>query len=217
VPILAKGLRSSGGNTIVDLASGGGGGWSKLTEHLIAEFPSLQVVLTDRFPNHDGFAAIVKENPSLFSFESNPVDARDVPAHLKGLRTQFLSFHHFQPDDARQILQNAVGSGQPIAIFEAQKRDVAHFFKFALSPIAVVLMTPFIRPFNWSRIVFTYLIPVIPLFTFWDGIVSVLRTYSVDELHEMVSSLTDTDSYLWEIGESKSGSVSVLYVVGLPK
>ena len=29
IPILAKGLHKSGSNTIVDLASGAGGGWSK--------------------------------------------------------------------------------------------------------------------------------------------------------------------------------------------
>ena len=216
VPILAKGLETSGGTKIIDLASGGGGGWSKLVVHLLPECPDLKIVLTDRFPNKAGFATLVEQNSNVFSFEPNPVDARDVPSHLKGMRTQFLSFHHFKPNDARQILQNAVDAGQPIAIFEAQNRDAAHFVKFGLSPIAVLLMTPFIRPFKWSRLVFTYPIPAIPLFTFWDGLVSVLRTYSIEELPEMVSSLSNTDSYSWDIGESKSGSVSILYLLGCP-
>lgn len=124
--------------------------------------------------------------------------------------------HHFKPIGAKRILQNAVDAKQPIAIFEAQKRDLPHLIKFALPPIAVLLMTPFIRPFKWSRIVFTYLIPAIPLFTFCDGIVSVLRTYCVEALNEMTQTLQDSDSYRWEIGESKSGSILVSYLLGYP-
>lgn len=216
VPILARGLRATSENKIIDMASGSGGGWSKLIEHLSPEFPSLEVVLTDWFPNEDGFSAIVKNNPNVFSVESEPVDARDVPSHLIGLRTQFLSLHHFKPNDAKRILQNAVDAGQPIAIFEAQKRDVAHFIQFALSPIAVLLMTPFVRPFKWSRIIFTYLIPAIPLFTFWDGLVSVLRTYSVEEMTELTNSLTNSQTYSWEIGESKSDRFVLPYLLGRP-
>jgi hypothetical protein len=216
VPILAKGLETSGGTKIIDLASGGGGGWSKLVVHLLPECPDLKIVLTDRFPNKAGFATLVEQDSNVFTFEPNPVDARDVPSHLKGMRTQFLSFHHFKPNDARQILQNAVDAGQPIAIFEAQKRDAAHFVKFGLSPIAVLLMTPFIRPFKWSRIIFTYLIPAIPFFTFLDGVVSVLRTYSVEEMEELTALLKNRGSYSWEIGESKSGGVTVPYLIGYP-
>lgn len=217
VPVISKGLQASGGQRIVDLASGGGGGWSKLARHLQADHPEVKVALTDRYPNEAGLASLVADDSRVFSVEPETVDARDVPARLTGLRTQFLSFHHFTPADAKQILQNAVDADQPIAIFEAQRRDIAHFIKFALSPIGVLLMTPLIRPFKWSRLAFTYLIPAIPLFTFWDGLVSVLRTYSVDEMQNMAGSLQNRDSFDWESGESKSGQVTVPYLSGYPK
>lgn len=217
VPILAKGLERSGGETIIDLASGSGGGWAKLVEHLGGAFPQLRVILTDRYPNEDGVAAMIDQSPLVFSFEPTSIDARAVPSHLRGLRTQFLSFHHFDPTDASKILQDAVDARQPIAIVEAQKRDLSHLAKFALSPIAVGFMTPMIRPLKCSRLVLTYLIPVIPLFIFWDGLVSVLRTYSVQEMHSMVAALRDGDSYEWEIGESNSGSNLIQYLLGYPK
>ncbi len=91
----------------------------------------------------------------------------------------FLSFHHFKPDEAMSILQNAVDSTLPIAIFEGQERNLSHFIKFLFSPINVLLITPFIRPFKFARILFTYFILIVPIFVFWDGNVSVLRTYSV--------------------------------------
>ncbi len=214
VPVLQKGLRASGGDSIIDLASGSGGGWPKLSAALLESFPALRVTLTDRFPNQRGCRDVVQSNPSVFAFEPTSVDARDVPSHLSGLRTQFLSFHHFRPQAARQILQNAVDAGQPIAVLEAQKRDLAHLAKFALSPIAVLMLTPCIRPVRWHRLVFTYLLPAIPLFTFWDGLISVLRTYSTAEMSEMVDALSGADCYDWEVGEVKSGSVCVLFLLG---
>lgn len=214
VPVLSKGLAASGGNTVIDLASGGGGGWSKLAKQLSSEAPGLRVILTDRYPNQEALAAFTATNPTVFSYEPNPVDARNVPAKLLGLRTQFLSLHHFKPSDAKQILENAIRAGQPIAIFEAQKRDIVHLIKFSLSPIAVLLMTPLIRPMSWSQIFFTYVLPVIPLCTMWDGIVSVLRTYSLDELNAMVQSIDGSDAFEWELGEANPKNFTILYMLG---
>ena len=163
------------------------------------------------------FEKIVKKGGNYFSFEKKSVNALDVPKHLKGFRTQFLSFHHFKPADAQQILQSAVDNQSVIGIFEGQKRSVAHFIQFFFSPINVLLMTPFIRPFSLGRIIFTYLLPVVPVFVWWDGLVSVLRTYSVEEMKEMVGKLENGDSFEWEIEERKTGQVTVLYLLGYPK
>lgn len=217
VPILQKGLEKSGQSQIIDLASGGGGAWLKLVNHLKASHPTLKVKLTDYYPNHTAFEKMVRQGNGHFEFETASVNALDVPQKLKGFRTQFLSFHHFKPADAQQILQNAVDNQAVIAIFEAQKRSVAHFIQFFFSPINVLLMTPFIRPFSFGRIVFTYLIPIVPVFVWWDGLVSVLRTYSVGEMEAMTKALNNGDSFEWEIGEVKNGPVVNLYLLGYPK
>ncbi|MEM1124359.1 MAG: hypothetical protein AAGJ18_28230 [Bacteroidota bacterium] len=217
VPILEKGLAKSGGSQIIDLASGGGGAWLKLVGHLQQKHPDIQVKLTDYFPNHTAFEKIVAKGDGHFSFEEESVNALEVPPHLKGFRTQFLSFHHFKPEDAQQILQNAVDHQSVIGIFEGQKRSVAHFIQFFFSPINVLLMTPFIRPFSLGRIIFTYLIPIVPIFVWWDGLVSVLRTYSVKEMRTMTKALKHGNNFEWEIGEVKNGPVTNLYLLGYPK
>jgi hypothetical protein len=125
--------------------------------------------------------------------------------------------HHFRPDDAQQIFQNAVDAQSPIAIFEAQKRSVGDFIKFFFSPINVILLTPFIKPFSIGRIVFTYLIPLVPIFTWWDGLVSVLRTYSDKELSELITKLDNGDSFEWEVNFKKNGPIKIYYVLGVPK
>lgn len=217
VPIIEKGLVKSGGHTIIDLGSGGGGGWKKLAEKFKKDIPDLKIVLTDYYPNEAAFRKTKEQMPDTFEYITESVNALEVPAQLKGLRTQFLSFHHFPPEQARQILQNAVDQKAPIAIFEAQQRNVQSMIPMLFSPLNVLLSTPFIRPFRPGRLLFTYLLPIVPLYVLWDGVISVLRTYSPKELREMTDSLQGGEAYEWEIGTAPSGPGKVLYLLGYPK
>jgi len=213
LPILEKGLKKSGTNQIVDLGSGGGGGLIWLNSELKTVFPHLKIILTDFYPNLPAFK-FTKMKASNFEYLKESVDARNVPMELKGLRTQFLSFHHFKPEDAKLILQNAIDSNSSIAIFEAQERSLPSIVAMLFSPLSVFFTTPFIRPFKVGRIIFTYLLPIVPLFVLWDGIVSALRTYSLKEMNELVESLNGTGNYDWEIDKVKSGPSVILYLLG---
>lgn len=216
IPVIEKGLAQSGANRIIDLGSGGGGGLIWLNEQLLENHPDLKITLTDFYPNLPAFEH-TKKQAENFDFVKTPVDARDVPAELDGLRTQFLSFHHFKPKDAKRILQNAVDSGSSIAIFEAQERSFLSLFAMMFSPITAFLITPFIRPFKLGRLVFTYLIPIVPFFVWWDGMVSSLRTYSVEEMNALVAELNKAESYDWDIARVKSGPGVILYLLGTKK
>ena len=213
LPIIEKGLRNSQTTQIIDLCSGGGGGLLWLNTELKKSNPELKIILTDYFPNISAFKYMEKQAPN-FTFVNEAIDARNIPENLKGLRTLFLSFHHFNPEDAKRILQNAVDSGSSIAIFEAQERSIPSLLAMFFSPMTVLLTTPFIRPFKFGRIIFTYLIPIIPIVTWWDGIVSSLRTYSVNEMKEMVEGLINKDTFEWEIGKVRSGPGVNLYLLG---
>jgi hypothetical protein len=78
------------------------------------------------------------------------------------------------------------------------------------------LHTPRIRPFRWSRLLWTYLIPIIPLVLLFDGVVSCLRTYRPQELREIVDKLS-CSQYRWEIGELAGRRAPVTYLIGCPK
>lgn len=216
VPVLKKGLSSTNEKRILDLASGGGGGWKALSVHIKKELPDTKVHLSDYYPNIHSLEELVQMDPAFFTYSPISVDARNVPAELKGLRTQFLSFHHFKPEDAKAILQNAVDSGNPIAIFEAQKNSAGDFIKLFFSPINVLLFTPFIKPFSFGRIFFTYIVPLVPIFTWWDGLVSVLRSYSPKELNGLINQLNNKEKFNWEIGEKKKGMFTIYYLLGTP-
>ncbi|SDQ28275.1 hypothetical protein [Flagellimonas zhangzhouensis] len=212
IPIILKGLEKSGTNQIVDLGSGGGGGLLWLNSELKKEIPDLKITLTDFYPNLPAYEYTTAQADN-FEYVASPIDARNVPENLKGLRTQFLSLHHFKPEDAKRILQNAVDADSPIAIFEGQERSVPSILAMIFSPISVLLTTPFIRPFKLSRIIFTYIIPIVPLFVLWDGVVSSLRTYSIKEMAALVDSLSEKNKFEWEIDKVKSGPGVVLYLL----
>jgi hypothetical protein len=213
--------QASSRQSIIDMCSGGGGPWQDLARQLrsrdaAGDSTGLQVLLTDKYPNLEAFQSVSASSDHHITFYPEPVDAMQVPRALKGLRTMFTSFHHFPPDDARAILQNAVDAGESIGIFEATKRAPSTVALIFVGILLMFVHTPRIRPFRWSRLLWTYLIPVIPLVLLFDGVVSCLRTYRPQELREMVEKLTSCQ-YQWEIGELATGKMPVTYLIGYPK
>ncbi|MBI2685175.1 MAG: hypothetical protein HYX27_02585 [Acidobacteria bacterium] len=208
---LAKVLNSTGQRHVIDLCAGGGGPWDTLLPALREEGWDGNVILTDRFPNLEVAGELNRE----ISYHTRPVNALDVPGHLRGFRTLFTAFHHFPPAAAKALLADAAARQVPIALFEVTRRSPAYLLGMLFSPLAVMALTPFIRPFRWSRLIFTYLLPLIPFVVTWDGVVSCLRSYTAAELGDMTAGISG--SYRWEIGEVKgNGPLSVSYLFGIP-
>jgi hypothetical protein len=211
---------ANGRQSIVDMCSGGGGPWLDLSRKLrgrnLADSESLQIWLTDKYPNLKAFQSICASSDRHISYYPESVDAMNVPRTLKGMRTMFTSFHHFLPEDARAILQNAVDAGESVGIFEITRRAPSTIGVIFVGVLLLFLHTPRIRPFRWSRLLWTYLIPIIPLVLLFDGIVSCLRTYRPQELREIVEKL-GSRQYHWEIGELSGKRAPVTYLIGYPE
>lgn len=215
-PLLSQALKKTNSSQIIDLASGGGGGLLNLATALRKDHPQLKIILTDLYPNEKAFEYTAQQS-ECFDYRKDAVDAMNVPQDLKGFRTQFLSLHHFREKDAVAIIQNAVNSNSPIAFFESQERNVKSVIAMIFSPLNVLFVTPFIRPFSIGRIFFTYIVPLVPLFVMLDGILSALRTYTVPEMQELVSRVDGNENYDWQIDKAKSGPATILYLIGTPK
>ena len=213
-PLIARVLESTGSRRIIDLCSGGSGPLLLLVGDLADRGIEVKATLTDLFPNVPAFSEIAAASKGRIDFEREPVDARNVPARLAGLRTIFNGFHHLAPADARAVLHAAAAARQPIAIFELSERSV-RTLPVLLTPLMVWLSTPFMRPFTWRRLFWTYVLPMVPLTCLWDGIVSQLRAYTVPELEQMSRG---SAPMRWDIGQVPiaKGRGRLTYLLGFP-
>ncbi len=174
----------------------------------------LRLHLSDKYPEQ--YRSLFSDSPSI-GYYPKFLDAREVPAGQKGFRTLFTAFHHFRPEDAQQVLQDAVDKQCPIAIFEFTERTRERLKGMWKSPRLAYQITPKLRPKSRGRIFWTYVLPVIPMIYLWDGWVSHWRTYTVEELEGMALA-TGAENYRWDIGqiEVKGTSNKITYLIGIP-
>jgi hypothetical protein len=226
VPLFAKAMQHAGTTQIVDLCSGGTGPWMRLQEHFKQAGLSVTIKLTDKYPDPEAMHKWAGASPQGIEYLTEPVDAMHVPAHLRGMRTLFEGFHHFKPEQARSILQDALENRAAIGIFEASLKPPLRLFLLLLAPLMTLVgyffVTPFIKPRTLSRFFWTYLIPIVPLATCWDGIVSLLRVYSLQDLKALTVALQSDnnpcDDYTWEAGHAPTGTPLFVftYLLGYP-
>ncbi len=219
LPLLEELLLKTQQQHITDLCSGAGGGIAGIREALSKRLAApVRVTLTDLYPNVDAYEYLKNESRGKITYVTEPVNALAVPANLHGVRTIFSSFHHFPPHIARNILQDAVDKNAAIGIFEGAKKSWTEMFILWLTfPIVVLFVTPLIKPFKWSRIFFTYFVPLIPLGILWDGTVSLLRIYPPKKLEKLTSKIK-APNYTWKAGRAGKGpGKHIIYLIGYPK
>jgi len=213
-PLLQAAMERTGQTHLTDLCSGGGGSILLIKKHL--RIPNFSATLSDLYPNLEAFADIQRLSGGVVDFRAAPLDATQLPPDLTGFITIFNGFHHLQPADAQAVLQYAADKRLPIGIFEPIEKSVMQLVVnlFALT-VLMWLVMPFVRPFRWSKLFFTYLIPLVPLCTLWDGIASVARLYSQQEIAAMTSAVR-TEGYEWQFGQAKHTFGKVGFLIGIP-
>ena len=215
-PLMIDALDWTGGRQVLDLGSGGGGPWLRLQPLLRKMGMDVTVCLSDHNPDVVAFERASRLSGNAITYHAELVDATRVPSGLPGFRTMFSAFHHLNPGQAHAALADAVAQGEGIAVFEmGGQRSVFMLLAVLPVPVRVLLAVPFFRPFRWSTLLWTYLVPLLPVVLLLDSIVSVLRTYNSEELRGLTTGL---DSYRWSIGtvRAKPIPVPVRYLVGVP-
>lgn len=206
---------------IVDLCSGAAGPLPHVQRILSRDLDTpVEVILTDRFPNVEAFTRCEAEGSGAIKARYEPTDAFDVPPGLTGVRTIFTALHHFKPDDVQKLLADAARKRQPVAVFEPLERTPRMFFLLALNALfQAFAVTPKVGPLTLRRFLVTYVIPLAPLVILWDGLVSVLRTYTPQELQALADNIRAPD-YQWEAGRFDTpgplGSLPTVYLIGYP-
>jgi hypothetical protein len=218
VPLIIEGMNKSNENQVVDLCSGGGGSIQQIHNDLAQlSGEEIKIILTDKYPNISAYKFLKAKTGGAISFLDSPVDAADVPETIRGFRTIFSGFHHFDHRLAKAVLKNAVDAQSGIGIFDGGNKNIlAILFILIVHPVGFFFFTPFFKPFRFSRLVFTYIIPIIPFCTIWDGIVSIIRLYKPNELLQIAREV-EPETYHWNSGKKKSKfGLNVTFLIGYP-
>ena len=223
-PALPDALAASGASRIVDLGSGGGGGTLSLRRRLRAAGSDVEVVFTDRYPNEAAIARIRSLDDPRTRYLAEPVDALTGGGTLDGLRTMSGALHHFSPFAVRALIANIVARREPLAFFDVAASPALRKVPLVLAPapmalnfvllfLASLAIVPVVRPFRVSRLLFSYLPPLIPFVVAWDGTVSALRAYTPEELLAIARTVPGGSRYEWRA--ERTGRA--LYLTGVPK
>lgn len=174
-PIIKQSLAKSNTRNILDLCAGSGEPIRNLVEsEKIADL----VILSDLYPHPKFEKAGITWNP-------DPINALEMNHKLLGMRTMFNAYHHFNEEEKLKLLEYHSPSG--IFIAEILQPNILELMKIIVTTIiGQLLFTPFIKPFSFQRLVFTYLIPI-NLFTItWDGIISVLKSQRSRNMFKLI-------------------------------
>lgn len=199
---------------IVDLGSGSGGPMINVISQINQKHPNnpIGLVLTDKYPNTKIVERINNLKIPYVHYLAESVDAMHIQNAPKGLKTMVASFHHIKPEIAKKILESAAVNKEPIIIYEIAENNVSILFWWLMLPISLVIlilmsliMTLFVRPLTFSQLFFTYFIPIIPIVFAWDGQASIMRTYTIEDIKELVGEQGQSD-YNWEISSIKNSN-----------
>jgi len=211
---------------IVDLGSGSGGPMLEVIKEINKSNSGnpVNLLLTDFYPNPKVVNNINSQKIVNVRYHESSLDAKDIEKAPKGLKTMIASFHHMKPSVAMEILHSAEKSKQALLIYEIAKNNVPVLIWWLLLPLSLIIlivmsliMTLFVRPLSFTQLLFTYLIPIIPLVYAWDGQTSLMRTYTFEDIESLLGERND-NKYVWEISEAKkpNGKKAGYYILGYP-
>lgn len=194
---------AAGGREVLDLGSGSGDHIAELIRSDVdaaGESP-ISYCLSDLAPDVERFHAVQQKFPSRVRYVRGSLDATRVGPTLGGdLRSMFGAFHHLRPEQARALLADAALHSNGVFIFEPLTRRVSSLLSNVMGLLFGVAAAFIVRPFDWRVALFSTVIPIIPLLLVFDGVVSALRSYTVQEVEAMIASLPSND-FDWQVKE----------------
>ena len=211
---------------IVDLGSGAGGVMPDVLKTINQDYSleEVDLTMTDQFPDKKVIASFNTMGQNGIRYAEKPLDATNLQNAPEGLKTMVNCFHHMPPKQARSILKSAESNNQPLLIYEMAENNIPLLMWWVLLPLSLALlmvmvlfMTPFVKPLTWKQLVFTYIIPIIPICYAWDGQASLPRMYTMKDMDILLDGL-GSDRYRWEKGIVKKSNNKKLgtFVLGVP-
>jgi hypothetical protein len=169
--------------TMHDLCSGSG-------EPAIAIFRKSncfsRLSLSDKYPKQ-----FVTAYPNI-SYNQQSIDVLTMEFKANTCYTMFNAFHHFSDTEKRNIAKSMMESRSMAYFVEILEPTFPCILKVILmTTVGSILFTPFILPFSFKRLFFTYVIPVNIFSITIDGIISVLKSRSIPQYRALFADYAD--------------------------
>jgi hypothetical protein len=142
-------------------------------------------------------------------------DMEHCRADQSGLYLSVNAFHKLNADQAKNLLNTIATKGHPVVIVEGNNDSLWQVFGMTvIVPLTVLLTAPFVKPFRLERLLFTYLIPVLPIVTLIDGFLALFKLYAPADLDELTTSIAQP-GYQWRSGKMDNGrGGKIIYLKG---
>lgn len=140
----------------------------------------------------------------------------EINTQQRGMYFFVNSFHQLPASSAKKILEKIAKSRNPVVVVEGNNDSLWQLAGMTIFlPVTVILSAPFVKPFRWSRILFTYIIPVLPIIMVIDGCIGLLKLYNPKDLNELTLSIKVPD-YKWTTGKKDNGrGGKIIYLTGI--
>ncbi|MBK9592722.1 MAG: hypothetical protein IPO32_14915 [Crocinitomicaceae bacterium] len=188
LPVISEGLQHVPAHRIINIDSQIGAGFETVKD-LISEKPEIINLPIQQFNT---------SNSGLYLFVN--------------------SFHKLKPDVARNYLSEIAKSRNAVVVVEGNNDSLWQVVGMTVFvPLAVILSAPFVKPFRVTRLIFTYLIPVLPIVTMLDGFLALFKLYNPNDLNELVSEIPE-NNYTWKSAKADNGrGGKIMYLIGWPE
>jgi hypothetical protein len=123
--------------------------------------------------------------------------------------------HRLSPEQAEQLIREVTGAGQPLVVVEGNNDNWWQAVGVLLfAPLSALVSAPFVRPFRAARLLFTYVIPILPLIIAFDGAAALFRLYNPSDLDELFAR-AGAPGYVWRTGKAPNGrGGKIIYGIG---
>lgn len=130
-----------------------------------------ELILTDKYPSYPNIKNI------------DVLEAKFDDHHTY---TMFNAFHHFDDQEKIKIAEKIKDANAQAYFVEILEPSFFFIIKVLFATtIGTILLSPFIKPFSFKRLFFTYIIPINIINISYDGIISVLKSRSLNQYQKL--------------------------------
>jgi hypothetical protein len=153
-------------------------------------------------------------NTDKLQYISEPVNVLELTPHPGYCYTMFNAFHHFSAEMQSQLFQKMKATGSPFVVVEVLQPNLPAYLKVLLSATLIqVLTAPFVKPFSWLRLLFTWLLPVNIITVLYDGVISVMKSKTAVQYRRLLMPLCN-EGYSITVTKLASLKVTLICITG---